>query len=294
MIASTHDKLVQTQNFLTSRRLVERLLAASTIGPSDIVYDIGAGTGIITECLARRCRHVVAVEKDPRLLPGLRRRCGQSPHVTLQWVDALSLPLPRTPYKVFASIPFNITAEIIAKLTILSSAPEDAYLVVQREAANRFMGLPREQLVALLLKPWFELTVCHHFRATDFTPPPSVETVMMRLHKRGPPLIPPAQTQAYRDFAVYAFTSRHPVLHTTLRPLFSGQQLKKACRATAFSLDAPPSALRFEQWLELFHQFMAVAAAESLPLIHGAEQRLKRQQDHLRKSRRTRRAALPP
>ena len=64
----------QTQNFLHKRSLVDRLLNLAAIGPEDLVLDLGAGRGIITERLAQRCRRVIAVENDPGLAAGLRRR----------------------------------------------------------------------------------------------------------------------------------------------------------------------------------------------------------------------------
>ena len=62
------------QNFLHDWRLVERLLDRAAIGPGDLVYEIGPGHGAITERLARRCRAVVAIEKDAWLAARLRKR----------------------------------------------------------------------------------------------------------------------------------------------------------------------------------------------------------------------------
>ncbi len=87
---------------------------------------------------------------------------------------------------MFASIPFNITTAIVTRLTTASCPPDDTYLVVQREAANKFLGKPRESLYAVLLKPWFELDIVHLFRRSDFVPTPHVDVVMLRLRKRGP------------------------------------------------------------------------------------------------------------
>src|SRR5215510_1463281 len=80
-------------------------------------------------------------------------------------------------------------AAIVSRLTAASNPPRDAYLVVQREAAERFVGKPRPTLVAALLMPWFEASIVHRFRATDFAPAPRVDVVMLRLHKRGPPFV---------------------------------------------------------------------------------------------------------
>src|SRR5688500_11196604 len=64
---SAGRELGRSQNFLTSRRLVEQLVERAEIGPGDLVLEIGPGRGIITEALASRARRVVAVEKDPTL-----------------------------------------------------------------------------------------------------------------------------------------------------------------------------------------------------------------------------------
>ena len=51
-----HKRICLAQNFLTSPKLVRRLVGMSTIGPSDTVYEIGPGDGIITAALARVAR----------------------------------------------------------------------------------------------------------------------------------------------------------------------------------------------------------------------------------------------
>lgn len=283
---SSHRRRIDlSQHFLTDRRLVDRLLDQSGIGPDDTVYEIGPGTGVITGRLARRCRRVVAIEKDERLAVLLCRLYGASPRVTVRRADVLHVSLPDTPYKVFANIPFNVTTAIVTTLTTAPNPPEDCYLVVQREAAAKVVGTPRASLYAVLLKPWFEPSIVHHFRRGDFTPPPSVEVVMLRLRKRGPPLIGSAGARLYRDFVTYCFTAWQPSLRHTLKKLFSPRQLRHIESRLAVDLDATPTAVPFERWLELFGEFKRVGAREA---VQGAAERLHRQQADLRKVHRTR------
>src|SRR5690349_18545175 len=112
MLAADRLELRHSQNFLTNPALIDRLLDGSTIGPDDLVFEIGPGRGAITERLLRRCRRVVAVEKDPLLVRQLRERFAGCPRLELRQGDALFEPLPREPYKVFASLPFASTAAI--------------------------------------------------------------------------------------------------------------------------------------------------------------------------------------
>src|SRR5579885_2544150 len=279
-----------SQNFLREPRLVAALLEKSSISRDDIVYEIGPGKGIITGQLARRCKRVIAVEKDPRLAALLAQQFADTPNVTIHPGDFLRYPLPCAPYKVFANIPFNITAAIVSSLTTAERPPDDAYLAMQQEAAEMFIGLPRESLRTVLLKPWFEMEIVHRFRRTDFLPAPRVDVVMLRLRKRGPPLIHNRDKRCFRDFAVYVFTHRQPSLGCTLKRLFSRPQLDHVRRELGIDLDATPTFLTIEQWQTLFAYFTAVANERALRLIAGSAQRLIQQQGRLEKHHRTRRA----
>jgi 23S rRNA (adenine-N6)-dimethyltransferase len=277
-----------SQNFLRDPRLVDFLLDAASIGPDDLVYEIGPGPGVITERLARRCRRVVAIEKDPALARQARTRFAGTPTVAIQEADFLDVRLPAARYKVFASIPFNITSAILAALTETPCPPEEAYLVMQREAAEKFAGEPRTLLGALLLKPWFEPAILHHFRRADFAPAPRVDVVMLRLRKRGPPLIAPADRQLYRDFVAHAYTDRRPLVRDTFAALFGPQRWRQARQAVEIAADAGPTALRFEEWLVLFHLFKLLGDDRARSLVSGAEARLQRQQAGLERLHRTR------
>lgn len=288
MTSIERHSVLYAQNFLTNGQLVDRLIDRSSLGPDDMVYEIGPGTGIITERLALRCRRVVAVEKDPPLATRLQRVYAASHNVTVHAADFLRYALPDTPYKVFSSIPFNVTTAIITKLTTAARPPDDAYLVVQREAAAKFLGWPRESLYAVLMKPWFEPSLVYRFHRTDFTPAPNVEVAMLRLRKRGPPLVSKRDRQFFRDFVVYGFSAWQPSLRMTLRSILSARQLALIGEHAGIDLDVTPSSVRFEEWLHLFHLFKSAGNAHARTLIMGSEQRLRAQQAGLRKMHRTR------
>ena len=287
-LADQPGNIRHSQNFLRDSRLVAALLDQSDVAHDATVYEIGPGKGIITEQLARRYRRVVAIEKDPQLATQLLRAFADRPNVTIHEVDFLRHPLPRQPYSVFANIPFNITSAIVTKLTSAPNPPDLAYLAMQREAAAMFLGQPRATLRAALLYPWFELEIVHRFKRADFTPAPRVDVVLLRLRKRGPPLITRADRQTYRDFVTYCFTAWRPTLSATLNDLFTPRQLIALRRELAFDLDVPPTTLRCEQWLRLFSFAKSAGADRALQMIAGSERRLNQRQQQIHKVHRTR------
>ena len=183
-------RMLFSQNFLHSRKLVAKLLGSSSIGKQDLVLEIGPGKGIITEQLVVAAKHVIAVEIDSHLHKYLQRKFVQTENLTLYQADFLQFILPSLPYKVFANIPFSIEGKIIRKLLEAKNPPEETYLVVMKEPAYRWAASYKENMFSVMHKPWFEFSIYHHFRRTDFSPRPSVDTVMLRFTRRKTPLLP--------------------------------------------------------------------------------------------------------
>jgi 16S rRNA A1518/A1519 N6-dimethyltransferase RsmA/KsgA/DIM1 with predicted DNA glycosylase/AP lyase activity len=106
-----------SQYFLRSPALIKELIGHSSIKHGDTVYDIGAGSGTISSVLAERCKTVVAIELEPRMAVKLRENMSRYPNVTVFEGDFLTMPLPKTPYKIFANIPFHLSSPILHKIT---------------------------------------------------------------------------------------------------------------------------------------------------------------------------------
>jgi 23S rRNA (adenine-N6)-dimethyltransferase len=195
-----------SQHFLWNRRLVDRLVRASSLSPHDTVLEIGPGRGALTAALLPAVARVIAVEIDPRLCRYLRAHFGHDPRFTLVQGDCRTQPLPPAPFKVFASLPYWHTSAILHKLLEAAQPPTDCYLIVQREAAQKWC--PRatgNSLVALLHYPWWEAAVLHHFQRSDFDPPPSVDSVLLRCQRRAAPLFALRWRTLYQDFVAHRF-----------------------------------------------------------------------------------------
>jgi 23S rRNA (adenine-N6)-dimethyltransferase len=287
MASPNESTLWRTQNFLRRPALARALVRRAALRPEDVVYEIGAGAGAITEALARQVRGVVAIEKDPRLCAFLLRRFAGRANVDVRCADFLQHPLPRAPYKVFASPPFDITAAIVAKLTAAPVPPDDVFLIVQRQAAERYTGRPRETLAALMLKPFFEPTIVRGLRRDDFSPAPRVDVVMLRLRKRGPPLLAARDARQYRDLVAGVFTMWTPSIGASLRRSLGTHAARQLLHGIGIDPASRPSAVAFDEWLWLFRRFAALPP-EIRARVAGADARLARQQRRVRKRHRSR------
>lgn len=195
-------------NFLCNRELVARLVRNSSVSQGDLVLEIGPGKGIVTEILLDVCKKVIAVEINENFLESLKSKFAKRGNLNLVWSDFLSYPLPKKEkYKVFSNIPFYITGEIIKKLLFSENPPVDSYLVVQKDAADKFIpGIGRNSMLATLFYPWFEIQIVYKFLRTDFRPSPKVDSCLIRIEKRSQPLLGESRLTRYRDFVVHHFT----------------------------------------------------------------------------------------
>lgn len=267
-----HRRISLAQNFLRSPKLVRRLVSMSTIGPSDTVYEIGPGNGIITAALAGVAGRVIAIEKDPDLVRRLRVRFRLLDNVEIKEGDFLKYlfrtrpstgALPPTielqtrpsEYKIFANIPYNSTAQILRKIVYERSKLSEAYLILQKEAAKKFSGSARETLFSIRVKPFFEFQILSQLRCTDFWPVPHVDSVFLSIRRRPRPLIAAQDVAPYREFVQYGFGRWKPNLRLALKNVFTYKQWKRLARELDFPLNATPTELSFEQWLGLYRGF---------------------------------------
>ena len=255
-----HNQIYLAQNFLQSPMLVRRLVAKAELSPNDVVYEIGAGKGIITDELAKTAAKVIAIEKDPRLVRRLREYFCAATHVEIIAQDFLKYKISEREYKVFASIPYNVTAEIVRKLLYEGPSPSVAWLVMQKEAAKKFSGSPAETLFSVLAKPFFDFQIVADLRRTDFVPVSKVDSVLLQIRRRRSPLIEKKDSASYRSFVRFGFCSWKRHLRAAYKNVFTYKQWKRLSREVGFPLNATPTDLSFEQWLQLYRAFTQMRA----------------------------------
>lgn len=231
-----------SQHFLKSPRLVAELVGHSNLRKNDLVYDLGAGSGVITSVLARRCRAVVAVEVEPGALQKLQQNIGNLQNVSIEKRDILKLKEPDESYKIFSNIPFSISAEVVKKFTETTKPPKAMYLIVQKQFARKLV--PGDDhftsMLGAQIGPRFSVRIRKPLRKTDFTPPPAVDTVLLEIKLRDESLVALDELASYRQFVEECFARQK---------FYASQPLAKA----GISPELRPSQLTLEQWVSLWH-----------------------------------------
>jgi 16S rRNA (adenine1518-N6/adenine1519-N6)-dimethyltransferase len=175
------------QHFVVNSDILQRLVSHASLTEDDVVLEVGAGLGFLTQLLSSKCKKVVAVEVDPKLVSFLRKQLYGLQNVDLIEGDILKVSLP--PFnKVVSAPPYSISSPLLFHL--LERKFDWAVLILQKEFAERLAA-------SVGSKDYGRLTVTIYYRAevelldyvprTMFYPPPDVDSMMIRLKPRDPP-----------------------------------------------------------------------------------------------------------
>lgn len=213
------------QHFLTDPRILGRIADVLAITKDDTVVEIGPGRGALTEQLVARAKRVVAIEIDRDLAKLLREKYAGDERVTVIENDVLDVNLGEAaggPYLVAGNVPYNITTPILFHALEFPRAARAVYLV-QREVAERVVAAPASENYGALsanLQALASAELVFKVAAGAFTPPPKVESAVLRITPRADPLVSADEEAPFRAMVVGAFGFRRKQMQRVVRELW--------------------------------------------------------------------------
>lgn len=241
------------QHFLLDENLIAVSVREGSVGPDDVVLEVGAGAGVLTRALASAARAVHAVEIDRRLEPVLADALVGHENVSLLWGDALKLPLGElspAPTRFVANLPYDVaTPLVLESITSLPSVTRWC-VMVQREVADRWGAEPGGKdygapsvLLALACRQVFRRNVGREV----FTPRPRVDSALVALERIGP-----GPDDDGRALIRAAFTHRRKTLINGLREAdYPRERVAEVLSAVGRPAAARPADLSPEDYARL-------------------------------------------
>lgn len=178
------------QHILKNPLLVDSIVQKSGIKSTDVILEIGPGTGNLTKKLLEAGKSVIAIELDPRMVLELQRRFQGTPlsnRLKVIQGDVLKCDLPYFDICV-ANIPYQISSPLTFKLLAHRPLFRAAVIMFQREFAMRLVAQPGDTLYCRLsVNTQLLARVSHLLKVgkNNFRPPPKVDSSVVRIEPRG-------------------------------------------------------------------------------------------------------------
>ncbi|AMD20163.1 HCR013Cp [Eremothecium sinecaudum] len=179
------------QHILKNPLVAQGIVDKAQIKPSDIVLEVGPGTGNLTVRILEQARKVVAVEFDPRMAAELTKRVhGTAGEKKLEILlgDFMKTELPYFDICI-SNTPYQISSPLVFKLINQPRPPRVSILMFQREFAMRLLARPGDALYCRLsanVQMWAHVTHIMKVGKNNFRPPPQVESSVVRIEIKTP------------------------------------------------------------------------------------------------------------
>jgi 16S rRNA (adenine1518-N6/adenine1519-N6)-dimethyltransferase len=231
-----HPRKRLGQNFAVDTVFLQKLISYASLSKADIVLEVGAGLGFLTKLLSQRCKRVLAVEVDPKLVEILRAELKGFENVVLIAGDILNLSIP--PFsKVVSTPPYSVSSPLL--FWLLERNFECAILTFQEELAERLAAKVGS-------KDYGRLTVATYYHAdvellddvsrVTFYPEPDVDSRIIRLKPRAPPF-PVKDEEIFFELVRILFTQRNKKMRNAIIPFLRERGIRgKQARKFADSL----------------------------------------------------------
>jgi 16S rRNA (adenine1518-N6/adenine1519-N6)-dimethyltransferase len=214
------------QHFLTDPRILGRIAESLGVASGDTVVEIGAGRGALTAQLVARAARVIAIEVDRALAATLRERYAGDARVAVIAKDVLTVDFGAAaggPFLLAGNIPYNITTPILFHALERPRAARAVFLV-QREVAERVVAAPGSEAYGALsanVQAVARAELLFRVAAGAFTPPPRVESAVLRITPLATPVIDAGEEARFRAMVIGAFGFRRKQMARVVRELWS-------------------------------------------------------------------------
>lgn len=248
------------QNFLADPNLLDAILRDAGLEDGDVVLEVGAGEGVLTERLAEAAAHVHTVELDRGLEAELAALAAR-PDVELHWADAMSFDfaaLRPAPTAMVANLPYAVATPVILRTIEELPTLERWTVMVQREIAERLRAAPGSRTYgapSVLAQLSCEVRMLRTVDPAVFRPRPRVESAIVAMQRTGP-----AAGPGVRKLVRAAFAHRRKSLARSLEHAAPGSlaPARAALAELGLAEDARAEALKPEDFVALAAKLEAI------------------------------------
>ena len=261
------------QHFLIDGEVLELIISAAKLTPSDVILEIGPGLGILTKALARQAGWVMAIELDNKLAAILEQTLASLDNVTIINEDILKIDptalllktgLPPATnsylsYKVVANLPYYITSPILRHFLETSVKPQIMVIMVQKEVAEAIVARPGQMSVLSISVQFYgEPSIVSYVPAHCFYPAPEVDSAILRINPYPQPAVAITDESSFFELVRAGFTASRKQLGNSLAqglekpkaeilPLLAEASIVPQRRAETLTLD---------EWARLWQVFI--------------------------------------
>ncbi len=171
------------QHFLNSNSIAKTIVSEAKITKNDVVFELGTGLGILTPLLCKKANKVISVDIDKQLIENAKSVFSNIDNLILKSGDGLK---NKDSFSIFVSnLPYSKSKETIEWLA--ESSFSHGVIMVQKEFAEKLLAKSskKRKAISVIADHAFKIMVLSNVGKNNFSPPPKVDSVILKIVKKN-------------------------------------------------------------------------------------------------------------
>jgi len=218
------------QNFLIDDNIIQRIVDSVNPQAEDNIIEIGPGLGAITKLLLQRTNTLNVIELDRDIIPKLLFNCRNEGTPVIHEMDVLKFNFhefrqnsaSQKKIRVVGNLPYNISTPVLFLLLNSREDVQDMHFMLQKEVVERIAAQPGNRTygrLSVMIQTYFKVTPLFLVPAYAFSPPPKVESAILRLIPDDTFSKNIKDHKSYEDLIRLSFSQRRKTLKNNLKNL---------------------------------------------------------------------------
>ena len=171
------------QHFLNSQNIAKSIVTEAKITKNDVVFELGTGLGVLTPLLCEQAKKVISVDADEKLVRFAKSKFSKIDNLVLKSGDGFKT---QDIFSIFVSnLPYSRSKDAIEWLA--QSTFSHGVIMVQKEFAEKLLATSSKnrKAISIIATYAFEISVVSKVGKNNFSPPPKVDSIILKIIKKN-------------------------------------------------------------------------------------------------------------
>tara|TARA_B100000963_G_scaffold64102_1_gene52059 strand:- start:7469 stop:8206 length:738 start_codon:yes stop_codon:yes gene_type:complete len=232
------------QNFLIDENIANKIVDLITFNKLKIL-EIGPGDGKLTnKIIEKKPKKLELIEIDKDLILILKEKFRNYNFINIINKDVLKYEIKNNYDLIISNLPYNISSQVLVKLSTMDLAPKEMILMFQKEFATKLLEKNLNSINSIV-NCFFKIELKFHVSKNCYRPIPKIDSSVLKFEKLDKCLLKNNEIDNFIKFKKYLFSYKRKSLKNLL---------KKFKINTNINLDMRAEKLELEMLIKIFRE----------------------------------------